>query len=396
MQIAIDGRELCGRVTGVGRYLAHLLEEWERLPDARPHRFVVYVPAGAQMTSGAMSPAEGGRRFPQSLEIRTIGGGSGTWWEQVRLPAALRRDRPDVLFSPAYTAPLATRIPVVLTLHDLSFVAHPEWFPRRSGLRRRVVARLSARRARQVLTDAEFSRGEVVARLGVPRDKIQVIPLGVTRRGRMVASAAEAAGPAVEAPPDVRAATTGPGLQPCARPLVLFVGSIFNRRHLPELIRAVAPLAGRLPGLRLEIVGDDRTYPPQDLRAIAVQAGVAEATTIRSYVTDEALDQLYARAGVFAFLSDYEGFGFTPLEALSAGVPILVGDTPVAREVYQDAAIYSPTTDVATITRELERLLRDASARAALLARAPSLLARYSWERAARQTLAALVEAGRG
>jgi glycosyltransferase involved in cell wall biosynthesis len=128
---------------------------------------------------------------------------------------------------------------------------------------------------------------------------------------------------------------------------------------------------------------------------VAAEAGVADRTAIRSYVPDEVLASLYAGAGVFVFLSDYEGFGLTPLEALAAGVPILVGDTPVAREIYGDAAAFVRTGEVDRIAEQIDRLLCDAPARAALLAHAPAVLARYSWDRAGQETLQALVEAAR-
>jgi len=369
VQIGIDARELCGRPTGVGRYLAHLLTSWDSVPEASAHRFVLFVPAG-----------EPGNSLPARLnasaltvETRSIPGGSGTWWEQVHLAAALRSSPPDVLFAPAYTAPLAVRVPTVLTIHDLSFLAHPEWFPLRMRVRQRLVTTAAARRARCVLTDSDFSRDEIVRRLGIAGARVRVVPLGLTRP----------AGDRLPSPDRVR------------QPLVLFVGSIFNRRHLPEMIRAVADVATRHPDIRLEVVGDNRTYPHQDLREVAQSAGIAERTSVRSYVTDDVLAGLYARAGVFVFLSDYEGFGLTPLEALSYGVPILVGDTPVAREVYGDAARYVATTDVPGAAEAIETLLFDAEARAGVIARAPGTLARYSWDRAGRQTLSALLDAAR-
>ncbi len=386
MRIAVDGRELGGRATGVGRYLANLLRAWDTLDETSGHEFVLYVPtetgiddraAGAPGTPAL--PAGDGRRLSRLvLEVRPLAGRGGTRWEQIQLAAALHRDRPDVLFSPAYTAPVATRVPVVLTVHDVSFVAHPEWFPPRTRLRRSVATRVSARRARRILTVSEFSRREIVRLLGVDPEKVQVIPLGFSPVGGMKR-----------------------GRSPVTRPdnagrTVLYVGSVFNRRHLPELIRAFAVVARAHPGLRLEIVGDNRTYPWQDLQAVAAEAGASEATTIRSYVGEDALAALYSRAAVFAFLSDYEGFGLTPLEALAAGSPIVVGDTPVAREVYGDAAMYVAPGDVASIAAALGRLLADAESRDALLARAPAVLGRYSWERAGRLTLHALLEAARG
>ena len=82
---------------------------------------------------------------------------------------------------------------------------------------------------------------------------------------------------------------------------------------------------------RLAIVGDDRTWPPVDLRAVAAAHAVADRVRFANYVSDQELAELYGTASVFAFLSEYEGFGLTPLEALSAGVPVVVLDTPVAR-----------------------------------------------------------------
>jgi glycosyltransferase involved in cell wall biosynthesis len=398
VHIGIDARELCGKPTGVGRYLASLMTAWDRLPDTAGHRFVLYRPAGATLVPGLrmsrlrveerVVPAgtEAGATTLAGTEAGATGQvtagatgqvtagptiSAGTVWEQVHLASALRRDRPDVLFSPAYTAPLATSVPVVLTVHDLSFVAHPEWFPVTTAWRQRLLTTLAARRARRVLTDSEFSRGEIVSRLRIPASRVSVVPLGLT-------------GPPGRARPASSAAHD---------PMVLFVGSVFNRRHLPELIRAVASISARCPGIRLEVVGDNRTYPHQDLAALSREAGLGPNIGIHSFVSDQALADLYARADLFVFLSDYEGFGLTPLEALASGLPVLVGDTPVAREVYGDAALYVGTTDEAAIAAAIERLIFEPGTRDILLSKAPGILQRYSWENAGRQTLAALLAA---
>lgn len=394
MNIAVDARELLGHPTGVGTYLARLLEQWEAMPEARAHRWVLYCPEGGKQKAEGGSQAEGARRTaggggpqgesggrgaegpgpePQAgmCEVRKVPGHAGTWWEQRALAAAMRRDRPDVLFAPGYTAPLAVGVPVVLTVHDVSFFAYPEWFGRREGLRRRTMTRWSARRARTILTISEFSKREIVSRLGIPAGRVTVIRPGVSR-------------PAVPPPVDPRP------------PMVLFVGSVFNRRRVPDLIRAFARLAADVADARLEIVGDNRTRPHQDLEALAGSLGIGDRVGVRSYVSGEHLGALYSTARAFAFLSEYEGFGLTPLEALAHSVPVVVLDTPVAREVYGDAAIYVQPGDVTGTAGALARLLLDPDARAAQLRLAQPVLGRYCWPDAARATLGALEQAGAG
>jgi glycosyltransferase involved in cell wall biosynthesis len=138
------------------------------------------------------------------------------------------------------------------------------------------------------------------------------------------------------------------------------------------------------------IAGADRTWPAQDLAAVAAAHGLGSRVELRQYVSDDELTELYARAAVFAFLSEYEGFGLTPLEALASNVPIVVLDTPVAREVYGAAARYVQGSDLDGIATALRSILLSPSSAADEMAQAPAVLARYSWDRAAADTLTAL------
>lgn len=359
IRIGVDGRELLGESTGTGRYLGELLTRWAARDDAARRELIVYTPAPLPLLETI-----------QGVRQEVSPGGSGTWWEQTRLRRSVRAGHPDVFFAPAYTAPLALGCPLVVTIHDVSFAAHPEWFSWREGARRRFVTRRTARAASAVLTDSEFSRREIEQRLGVPPERVTVIPPGVTRRSSSSSD---------------------------RDPLVLFVGSIFNRRHLPETIRAFARARAAHAGARLVIVGSDRTHPSIDLTGVAREEGVADSVEIRPYAPQAELDELYSRATVFVFLSEYEGFGLTPLEALSAGVPIVVLDTPIAREVYGTAAVYiNPADAVQGTARAIRELLSESAARAAVLAPSGEVLARYSWEDAANRTLAAIEAAGAG
>jgi glycosyltransferase involved in cell wall biosynthesis len=359
MRIGVDARELGGRATGVGRYLAGLLREWSGMPAAAAHDFVLYAPEPPGTTLDS-------RRFRH----RAIAGPPGTWWEQVKLPRVAAHDHLDVFFAPAYTAPLGLDVPTVLTIHDLSYVAHPEWFRVREGIRRRWLTRQSASRARAIITVSAFSRGEIVEQFGEAGDRVRVIPQGIDLPG-----------------------ATSPRSD--SAPRVLYAGSLFNRRHVPDLIRAIEVLARRRPDVSLDIVGDDRTFPREDVARTIVDLGVGGRVRWHRYVSNEELTELYGRARAFAFLSEYEGLGMTPLEALGSGIPPVLYDTPVARETCGGAALYVPLGDIPGVAAALERALFDEATRGAILTAAPAALAKYDWPRAARETLAVLEDAAK-
>jgi glycosyltransferase involved in cell wall biosynthesis len=352
MRIAIDGRELAGQPTGVGRYLSELLAAWSALPGAAAHEFFLCAPEPLSL-----------RRTGALRLSQVVSPGGGTLWEQWTLPRLVSSTRADVLFSPAYTCPLRCPAPIALVIHDVSFAAHPEWYSRREGFRRRTLTWLAARRAARVITDSDFSKREITRHLGIDPSRIDVIYLGVS----------------------------APAAAPSRDSLVLFVGSLFNRRHIPELIEGFGRLSGRHPRARLEIVGDNRTMPRLDVDALIAERGAAGAVRARSYVSDAELATLYATASAFAFLSEYEGFGLTPLEAMAAGVPVVVLDTEIAREIYGPAAVYLERPDPDLIASALERLLVDQRERERLAEAGALHVERYSWRECGQRTLQVLL-----
>lgn len=356
LRIGIDAREILGRPTGVGRYLTELVRVWAADPTLA-HTFIYFLPADP---GPAWPPAD--RRFQV---VVTPASRAGTWWEQMVLPRAAARAGLDVFFGPAYSVPLRTSCPSVVFIHDVSFFAHPEWFSRREGLRRRLLTRASARRARVILTPSAFSAHELTAHLGVTPERITVAAPG---------------GPPGD-PADGRR----------REPLVLSVGSLFTRRRIPDLIQGFAKAARQVPEARLVLVGDNRTDPPIDPRAIALTAGVVGQVDWREFVSDDELEALYRRARVFALLSTYEGYLLTPLEAFAHGVPAVLLDTPIAREAYGSAATLVTSPDA--FADALVPLLTDDAAHASGVAAGQRRLRQASWSQAAATVLDALVRA---
>jgi glycosyltransferase involved in cell wall biosynthesis len=365
MRIGVDARELGGRPTGVGRYLRELLLRWQTLASCANAELVMYTPHGNESTW------TGPRGHGARLTWRYVPGAGGTIWEQRDLARAAGQDALDVFFSPAYTAPLRLRVPSVVALHDVSFAAHPEWYAWRHGLRLRLLARWSGRRAHTVLTLTDFSASEIRQHLGVPADRIRVIPLAV----------------------DYHDAPLPPARPAAPEPIVLFVGSIFERRHLPLLLEGVVRARREVPDLCLDVIGENRTVPHQDLAGLARRLGASDALRLRDYVPDRELEAAYASAGVFAFLSEYEGFGLTPLEAMRHRLPTVVLDTAVAREVYGNGARYVPEGDATAVADALVALIRDPIVRAQQVGAADRVVAGYRWEDTARRTWDALLAA---
>ena len=354
MHVGIDARELAGSPTGVGRYLAGVLQEWSR--RGFPHTVSLFLHRDPPEWVSALS-------FPCTI-ARAPAAVAGTWWEQTALPRLAASAGVDVLLSPAYTAPLRLRCPSVVIIHDVSFFAQPDGFQWREGLRRRWVTRASAVRAAAVVTVSDFAAQDIARYVGVPRAGIILAPQG--------------------APP-------WQGGPPASerQPLILSVGTLFNRRHLPELLQSVARVRATVPDVQLAVIGGNQTTPRLDPVALARSLGLADAFTWRPYVSDAELDRLYALARVFAFLSDYEGFAMTPMEAAAHGVPSVMLDTPVAREVYGDAVL-RVAGDVPAITGALLELLTNENTHAALVASARARLGAFTWAHTAsvlRETL---------
>jgi glycosyltransferase involved in cell wall biosynthesis len=366
MRIAIDARELMAKPTGVGRYLSSLLTAWSRLPAAAAHEFVLCAPE-------PLPPS-----YERSANVSVVTApGRGTLWQQLTLPRLIHAVDADVIFAPAYSGTLISRRPMVVSVHDVSFAAHPEWFGRREGLQRRVMSRLSARRAARVLTFSDFSKREIVSRFGVAPDRVEVVYHGLTTLPGIKPYGPWTSDEASRAVPDA--------------PVVLYAGSLFNRRHIPELIEGFSLLAARHRQARLELVGENRTMPFVDVNALIEVSPAREQIQARSYVDDAVLAGLYREAAAFIFCSDYEGFGMTPLEALAAGVPIVVLDTAVTREIYGPAAHYVARPEPGLIAAALEQVLFDPNERARILGAAPDVLARYSWQECGHRTLQILL-----
>ena len=302
---------------------------------------------------------------------------SNAGWTLIGLPRTAARARVDLIHAPAYTAPFWAGVPVVVTVHDVSYEVHPEWYPYRRDWLRRYFYRRSARSAARVLTVSAFSASEIATAYAIPRSRITVTPLGVD-------STFGAGDPNL--PADVPANVT--------EPFLLHVGDLHERRNLAVVLDALLAArrrVGALAAMSLVLAGVDRGVS-EALSAIAREAGAPDAIVRLGAVSEERLRALYRGATALVYPSLYEGFGLPLIEAMSTGTPVIASHEAAIPEVLGGAGILLDPFDVGAWRDAIIRVVNDESLRRDLRARGLARAATYTWRRTARLTLDAYRE----
>lgn len=349
---------LPGVVGGTETYAAGLMHGLSRIETSE--RFVVFV-----NRESADWPLPEDVRFRRVVcPVDAVSRLARYRYEQLHLPARVLAEGVHLLHSLGYVAPLRLRCPSVVTVHDVHHLAHGrlrQW-PRRVILGQMV--RGSVRRAAAVIADSRYSRDEVARAYDLPASAIDVVWLAPNPRLR---GAAE--WPAVRAG---KSADRGAYL--------LAFGGITPNKNLARLLQAYA-VARQRHGLSQRLVLVGRLPPsirPEDT------AGV-EAT---GYLDEAALAGVLRGADTLIFPSLYEGFGLPVLEAMAAGVPVICSKVTAMPEVAGDAAVYFDPRDVEDMASRIAEVARDAGLRERLAGRGRARAAEFTWERAARETLA--------
>jgi glycosyltransferase involved in cell wall biosynthesis len=263
-------------------------------------------------------------------------------------------------------------VPTVLTVHDLIFRRYPQHHKPLNRWYLNATLPLYCRRADYIIAVSEQTKRDVMAAYGVPADKISVIYEAADARFRPQPA---------EAVTEVRARYRLPDRY------LLFVGTIEPRKNLGRVLAAFERLHAEGLTDALVIVGK-RGWLYDDFFARLEQSSVKRAVLFPGFVPDADLPAIYAGAQALAFLSEFEGFGLPVLEAMACGAPVVCSNSSSLPEVAGDAALRVDPADTDAITAALRRVVADADLAAELARRGVAQATRFSWQRAAAETLA--------
>jgi glycosyltransferase involved in cell wall biosynthesis len=296
--------------------------------------------------------------------------------EQLTLPLELLRSRPDLVHSTDFIVPTRRRWRAVATVHDLGFLRFPETLTPDS---RRYYGQIGAtvRSADRIIAPSEATRQDLLELVGADPSRIRVVH--------------EAADPRFSPVTDQATLDAACQRLGVSRPFILFVGSFEPRKNLTRLLEAFSAVR-RKADVELALVGR-RGWRYEPIFARLTELGLEPHVRVHEAFQPADLPAFYSAAAVLAFPSLYEGFGLPPLEAMACGCPVVASDRASLPEIIDTAGLQVPADDSVALAEALLRVLTEPTTRETLVQRGFARAASFSWDRAARETLAVYAEA---
>ena len=369
MRICFDLSPALHRHAGIGRYAHELLAALTRIDRANTYRVFHNQLAFNERVDAPLDP------LPRTVIPLT----AKPWRMSVLLADFLRvpMDRwipgIDVFHGTDHLLPPLRRARTVFTLHDLIFKFFPEYHLPLNRAFLGVMLPRFLRRADSIIAVSECTKRDAIRLYHLPPEKIAVIHEGFD--------------PALRPVEDKNLIAQARARYAHGQPFILYLGTIEPRKNIVALIDAVRALRARGLPHRLLIAGRKGWLYQPTLDHVA-QMGMSDAVDFLDYVPDAELPALFSACDAFVFPSLYEGFGLPPLEAMACGAPVVCSNTSSLPEVVGDAAVLFDPRDIGEIASAIERVVSDAALRDELRAKGIAQAAKFSWERAARETLA--------
>ena len=359
MRFSVDAHAIGRNLTGNEVYVRNLLRGFDALDTESD--FIVYLsePGAAQAVP---------ERFVSKQVSRNPFVRLG--WD---LSRRLRNDRPDLVHV-QYTAPLNCPAPIVVSVHDVSYLEHPEYFRPARVAQLKITVRRTVRQAARILTPSEFSSRQIQKVYGVDSSRITVVPNAVSTLFRPL--------------PRETARQQVAGRFGIAGPYILMVGDLQPRKNQVGLIAAFEQLLRERPELthHLVLTGQDSWFADRVHEAVR-KSPAAARIHCTGFVPDEQLLLLYGGCDIFAFPSFYEGFGLPISEAMACGRAVACSNQTATVEVADGAGITFDPASTGDITRALRDLLLDAELRGRMERLGIQRAHGFQWKDAAAKTL---------
>jgi len=368
LRIGIDYTPALGQHAGIGRYTRELVSAL--LKDDRRHEYILIGAKGSKKSDHPNSSAKT-ISLPFSQRMSAI------IWHRLRLPIPVETFAGplDLYHATDYLMPPLKKAKGLVTVHDLSFLVHPELGAESLVRYLRSALPSSLRRASLVLTDSQNSKKDLVRLLGLPEERIEVVYCGVSEDFRPIEDAAELQ--------RVR------DKYKLYSPYILTLGTIEPRKNHVRLIQTYSKIREEHGITHDLIIGGGKGWLYQGVFDEVRSLGLEEHVRFLGFVPDDDLPAMLSMADLFVYPSIYEGFGLPPLEAMACGTPVVSSNTSCLPEVLGDAAVFVDPLDVGSIAEGILSLLSDNVLKNKMKARGPERAKRFTWERSARCLLKA-------
>ncbi len=352
MKIGIDCHTLEKTKTGVARYLANLLDYWKKENNIE---LVLYS------TENIKNP----------FNIK-----STALYYNFSMPKQAQKDKVDILFLPFYMRPFFCKVPTAVAVHDISYIAHPKWFNFYHRIAYSVLTKRAIKKSKIIFASSEYTKNEILKYYKINPQKIHTILLAADEKFNAQKNFQE-----------ISRIKTKYNLK---NKYLFYTGSIFNRRHILGTIKAFELILSNYPDLQLLISGKNLTNPFQD-----IDNTIKNISQIQKldYVVDDDLIYLYQGAEIFIYLSEYEGFGLPPLEAMACGTPVLTTKKTSLAEVMGNYPIWVDNPDnVEEIKEKMLKILSDEYLKGEMIKKGLERAKSFSWKKTAEETLKILID----
>ena len=351
------------RSAGISWYIFNLLQN---LGDVAPDfRYTAFVnDADFQSSSARLSVRRNSVRH-QKPTLRIL-------WEQSKLPFAIRREKVDLLHSLAFVSPIATTIPSVVTIYDLSFLHYPHLFRPFNRWYLNTFTRLSALRADAVIAISESTRQDVISAFGILPSKVHTVYCGVD---------------ATFKPMPLPAVETFRKKHGLPSKFVFRLGTIEPRKNVEGVINAYAAWHARDENVPPLIVAGGKGWYYQEVFKLVESLNLKDSILFPGYVPQADLPLWYNAASLMVYPSHFEGFGLPVLESMACGTPVVTSNVSSLPEVAGDAALMVSPTDTDALSRAMQSVFEDEALAQSLREKGLRQAAKFNWLKAAQQTV---------